>query len=260
MQRQLSQDESNRASSPAILPASILGKALFLDVDGTLIDIAPTPESVHVPADLAGVLGTIANTVDGAVAVVSGRSIENIDQLLRPARLAAAGLHGSEFRAPGGHIETLPPPPALESARPQLVELARRLPGVHIEDKGPAIAVHFRAVPEAAEAVEQQVSAIASESDGSLAAQKGKMVFELKPAIAGKGHAVERFMTLPEFAERMPIAIGDDFTDEDMFRIVNSLGGLSVRVGENDRPTAAQFHVESPAALRSWLASLGGTD
>lgn len=240
----------------AILPESVAGRALFLDVDGTLIDIAPSPDEVVVPPALATHLRRISTATGGALAVVSGRTVETIDQLLTPEKFPAAGLHGGEFRDPAGTIIRLPSPPALEVCRPLIAELARRLPGVHVEDKGRAVAVHYRAVPEAGAEVERAVEEMAAGTSGTLTTQRGKMVIELKPADAGKGQAVVRFMSHPPFAGLSPIAIGDDITDEEMFEVVNSLGGLTVRVGTADRPTAAQRYIESPDAVRDWLASI----
>ena len=144
----------------------------------------------------------------------------------------------------------------LQTSRPILADLANRFPGAHIEDKGPAIAVHYRAVPEAEEEIRRLVQALADQSDGTLAAQKGKMVIELKPEGTGKGAAVERLMRVPPFAGRSPLAIGDDITDEEMFAVVNRLGGTSYRVGPAGEPTAASLRIDSPDAVRVWLASL----
>ncbi len=240
----------------AVLPASIAGRALFLDVDGTLVDIAPSPDEVVIPPSLAANLRLASTATGGALALVSGRTIETLDRLLVPETFPAAGLHGGEFRDPAGTIIRLPPPPALEGCRPLIAELARRLPGVHVEDKGRAVAVHYRAVPDAGEEVERAVDEMAAGTDGTLTTQRGKMVIELKPADAGKGQAVVRFMSQPPFAGLSPIAVGDDITDEEMFKVVNDLGGLTVRVGTPDRPTEARHYIESPDAVRNWLASI----
>ena len=251
----ISSDQSEFADAN-VLPLSVAGRALFLDVDGTLIDIAASPDSVIVPGTLAGDLRGASLKVGGALALVSGRTIETVDRLLHPETFPVAGLHGGEFREPGGVSVQLPTPPALATYRPLIAQLAERFSGVHIEDKGRAIAVHYRAVPSAGEEVERAVEEMAATSGDTLATQKGKMVIELKPIDAGKGVAVARFMSSPPFAGRLPIAIGDDITDEEMFRIVNALGGLSVRVGTPDRPSEALQYIESPEAVRNWLASI----
>lgn len=237
------------------LPSSPHGYAFFFDVDGTLIDIAPTPDSVVVPPDLVPDLSRLAEQADGAVAVVSGRTIETIDRLLAPARFSAAGLHGVELRLPSGVSEIAEPPPALADLRPALAELVARWPGAALEDKGAAIAVHYRGNPDAESDVLDTVELLLPRAHGQLAAQRGKMVIELKPAHAGKGEAVRRLMAGAPFAGRRPLAVGDDVTDEDMFAVVNELGGITVRVGLRDRPTAAQFQMHDTAAVRSWIAS-----
>lgn len=240
------------------LPMSVAGYALFLDVDGTLIDIAASPDAVIVPATLANDIRNVSIKAGGALALVSGRTIETVDRLLHPETFPVAGLHGGEFREPGGEPVQLPSPPALATFRPLISELAERLSGVHVEDKGRAIAVHYRAAPSAGDEVERTVEEMAARSGDTLATQKGKMVIELKPIDAGKGEAVTRFMSLPPFAGRSPIAIGDDITDEEMFKVVNALGGLSVRVGTPDRPSEADQYIENPQAVRNWLASIEG--
>lgn len=251
---------SQPAEAPAgafVLPPSPVGYAVFLDVDGTLIDIAERPELVVVPSDLPPALRQAADAIGGSLALVSGRTIDTLDALFAPVKLTAVGLHGTEYRSPEGEIIHVPPPPQLELLRPALTELAGRFPGAHLEDKGRAIAVHYRAVPEAEEEIRRRVEEWAEGSGGTLAAQKGKMVIELKPAGAGKGTAVERLLQVPPFAGRVPMAIGDDITDEEMFKVVNRFGGLTFRVGAPDRPTEATAHIESPADVRRWLAQIG---
>ncbi|MGD9738840.1 MAG: trehalose-phosphatase [Bauldia sp.] len=237
------------------LPSSAAGYAFFFDLDGTLIDIAPTPGSVIVPESLASDLMALERSAGGALAVVSGRSIATIDQLLVPARFAAAGLHGGELRLPGGSVTAEPPPPALRALLPDLEALVSRWPGAMLEDKGAAIAVHYRNNPAAEGDVVATVGALLPRAEGTLAAQHGKMVVELKPAHAGKGEAVRRLMEGSPFAGRRPIAIGDDVTDEDMFNAVNAAGGISVRVGPRDRPTAARYQMHDTAAVRAWIGA-----
>lgn len=248
-------NQSKRSGSN-VLPMSVAGYALFLDVDGTLIDIAASPDSVVIPDTLVGDLRIASVNAGGALALVSGRTIETLDRLLHPETFPTAGLHGGEFREPGGAAIQLPSPPALATNRPLIVHLAERFSGVHVEDKGRAIAVHYRAAPSAGDEVERAVEEMAARSAGTLATQKGKMVIELKPIDAGKGGAITRFMSMPPFAGRSPIAIGDDITDEEMFKVVNAMGGLSVRVGAPDRPSEADQYIENPQAVRNWLASI----
>lgn len=237
------------------LPRSAGGYAFFFDLDGTLIDIAQTPDSVVVPTTLAADLMALAQSAGGALAVVSGRSIATIDHLLAPARFAAAGLHGNELRIPGGAVVMEPPPPALALLRPDLEALVARWPGAMLEDKGAAIAVHYRGNPAAEPEVVATVEKLLPRAEGSLAAQHGKMVVELKPARAGKGEAVRRLMREAPFSGRRPIAFGDDVTDEEMFSAINAVDGISIRVGPRDRPTAARYHIPDSAALRSWIGA-----
>lgn len=239
-----------------VLPPPPKGYAVFLDVDGTLVDIAERPELVVVPPSLPASLIQASDALGGSLALVSGRTIETLDALLAPAKLTSIGLHGTEYRSPEGEIIHMPPPPALEALRPKLAALAGRFPGAHLEDKGRAIAVHYRAVPEAEDDIRREVEAWAAGSNGSLAVQKGKMVIELKPAGAGKGAAVDRLLKVPPFTGKVPLAIGDDVTDEEMFKVVNRIGGLSYRVGQPDRPTEAKAYIESPERVRQWLADI----
>jgi len=239
------------------LPAAPAGLAFFLDVDGTLIDIAPTPDGVFVPPDLPEALAALAMATDGAVAIVSGRAIVSLDALLGASSLVKAGLHGSELRRSGGEMEAMPAPPALELLRPLLTALVGRWPGTLLEDKGAAIAIHYRGNPDAEPDVLQTVEGLLPLTEGTVAAQPGKMVVELKPASAGKGNVVRRLMGEPPFVGRRPVAIGDDITDEAMFEAANAMGGLSIRVGSDDRPTHALHRIADTASLRAWVAALG---
>jgi len=241
--------------APFALPRSAAGHAFFIDVDGTLIDIAATPDAVTVPDDLAGHLAALAQGANGAVAIVSGRTIATLDRLLGRGPFATAGLHGGQLRRSGGEIIAEPPPPALAAVRPALERLATRWPGILIEDKGAALAVHYRGNPAAAGAVLAAVESLLPAADGLLTIQRGKMVVELKPAGAGKGKVVRELMAAPPFAGRIPVAIGDDVTDEEMFTAVNDMGGISIRIGPIDAETAAFYRLPDPASVRAWLAS-----
>ncbi len=238
------------------LPFRAADWAFFLDVDGTLLEIATTPDAVYVPADLAATLRAIADRNDGALALVSGRSIETLDALFAPERFAAAGLHGFETRTPDGRVSRPQAPAALDVLRPRLAALAGTHAGAVLEDKGSAIAVHYRLAPEAGPALEAAIRGLAGTVGDSLAVQLGKMVIELRPAASSKGTAVSDLAAAPPFAGRRLIALGDDLTDEAMFRVVNELGGVSVRVGGEERPSAARFRAPGVAAVRDWLAGL----
>ncbi len=247
----------------AVLPGFDLPRALdrwavFLDIDGTLIDIAPTPESVFVPPDLPVRLERLFDRTGGAMSLVTGRSIATVDRLLAPARLPVAGIHGFEIRFGEGDMLLTPPPPALTTLRPLLANFAQSRPGLLLEDKASALAVHYRAVPDAGPEVEAFVrSAVALAGGSELHVQVGKMVVEVRPATASKGTAVAAMLARPAFTGRRPLALGDDVTDEAMFAVVNAMdGGVTVQVGAGDRPTAARYRISSPGAVRDWLTAV----
>lgn len=237
------------------LPASVEGLALFLDVDGTLLEIAPTPDAVTVPAGLVPLLTSLARRLDGAMALLSGRPLVQLDTLLAPFRPAAAGVHGAELRrADGVVVEAGPTPPIDPALRRWLTaELANR-PGVRIEDKGSAIACHYRAAPQSAPYVKAAALA-AQRAHPGLAILEGRMVVELRHAGADKGRALRALMAGPPFAGRRPVAIGDDVTDLDAFRAAEALGGLGLAVGMTLAPARACVF-DGPAAVHAWLARL----
>lgn len=234
-------------------PAVAADWALFLDVDGCLLDFADRPEDVLVPVDLRGDLDRLSAALGGAVAFVSGRSIVQLDALFAPLRLPSAGLHGLEVR---DHCESERPcierPPELERVRAAATRVVSDHPGAQVEDKGIALALHWRADPQARPALEAiAATALAQLPDYRL--QHGNCVVELRPAVADKGTAVERLMRVAPFAGRLPVFAGDDFTDEDGFAAAHRGGGLSVIVGDR-RPTAARHALHDTSALRAWLA------
>lgn len=237
------------------LPVSIEGRSLFLDVDGTLLDIAPRPQDVRIPADLPGDLALLSARLDGALALVSGRNVALLRQLFPGLGGGLAGLHGAEIAYPDGTLDAAQRLPALQMAIEAMVRAAAGWPGVVIEDKGAAFAAHYRLAPGFAEAVEAEMEKLASRLGDGVVVQRGKCVIEIRPTGHDKGAALLALMSRPPFVGRLPIAIGDDLTDEAMFRIVNDLGGLSVRVGTSGR-SAAGAHVSSPDDVRSWIRSL----
>lgn len=230
--------------------------ALFLDIDGTLVDIAARPTEVFVPPGLVDVLRAVNECLSGAVALVSGRAIEDLDRLFRPLRLRAAGVHGAERRVvPNGTIEegvTDPLSPALLS---ELKTMLRDFPGVTVEDKRHAFAVHYRAVPhfggELGIAVRRFVDA-----RQELVAMPGHCIFELKRPGHSKGTAVADFMRLAPFAGRVPVFIGDDVTDMAGFEAVHKLGGTCYSVGREMRGVDDWF--ETPDDVRGWLERIVG--
>jgi trehalose 6-phosphate phosphatase len=231
--------------------------ALFLDVDGTLLEIAASPQAVALPAELRERLRALSQGSGGAVALVSGRAIADLDALFAPLTLPSAGLHGFEHRAASGAYRRRQPPSAatLEAARGAMLQLARRHPGVLVEDKRFALALHYRGAPQLEETVVAAMRDIAAQVADELELQRGKMVIELRPAGATKANAVATYLEEAPFAGRMPIFIGDDLTDEPAFDLVNRRGGVSVLVGA-PRISAARAGLADVAAVHSWLAQL----
>ncbi|WP_224082824.1 trehalose-phosphatase [Cupriavidus laharis] len=231
------------------LPLIEPNTALFLDFDGTLADLAPRPELVQVEPELVGTLHRLYERLEGALAIVSGRPIIELDDFLQPLRLPAAGVHGAEMRT-GGAQMAMKSAPGLEPLIPHLEALVRRHPGLRLERKSVAVAIHYREAPELEGLVRAAVADVLRHAVG-LEGLPGKMVVEVKPAGINKGDAITAFMNMPPFAGREPVFAGDDVTDEAGFAVVRKLGGIGVLVGQRD--TMASVSVTGPAALRCWL-------
>jgi trehalose 6-phosphate phosphatase len=227
---------------------------LFLDLDGTLIEIAAAPTGVIVPADLVPMLHQLHAALDGALAIVSGRPIAEIDRLLQPLRLAAAGVHGCEMRAQAHGAIELATPPFPQRVLASLRDRLGPHDGVAIEEKGPGVALHYRHAPE----LESRIRALTREmslEEHGLRIVHGRKVVELLPARASKRAAVEDFLTRAPFRDRQPIMIGDDAADAPAIDAVRALGGLGLRVaGEHFAPADADF--SGPAGVRAWLRAL----
>jgi trehalose 6-phosphate phosphatase len=234
------------------------GMAVFLDVDGTLLDLSETPDGVHVPKDLISLLGRVHDALHGALALVSGRTVENLDTLFRPLVLPAAGLHGLEVRIRAdAAIEGHALADELTREKDILFREFGDAPGVLIEDKGPCLALHYRRNLEMKAPLEAAAGRALDRLGSGFQMIAGNMVFELKPAAAHKGSAVRAFMETGAFRGRRPVMLGDDVTDEDAFDAVNALDGVSVCVGGR-RPTRATHELGSVAAVHDWLTSLCG--
>lgn len=228
--------------------------AFFLDVDGTLIDIAPHPDAVVVPPGLLEDLSTLQTRCAGALALVSGRAIENLDRLFAPLRLAASGIHGAETRTRPGqevHASVLPLPP---DVRATLALIADDLDGVMAEDKGASVAMHYRAAPSTGPVLEGLLHALVDQSFGRLVVLPGRFVFEVKQAGHDKGLAIRAFMKVPEFSGRTPVFLGDDVTDQAGFAAVSALGGVAVSVGR--RFPGVHAVLPEPADVRALIATL----
>ena len=220
--------------------------ALFLDFDGTLVDIAAQPEAVVVPPGLVQILAGLQQVLGGALAVVSGRPIAQIDAFLAPLRLPVAGEHGAERRDSAGHTTLLPALP-LQRVEAAAQALAREYPALRVETKRGSVALHYRQAPELEALCVNTLQAAVDDSPG-LALLAGKMVAEAKPGNIGKGKAIEAFLHEPPFHGRVPLFVGDDVTDEAGFSVVQAQGGKGFKVGEGS--TTAWHRLQSPAGLR----------
>ncbi|WP_420391837.1 trehalose-phosphatase [Acuticoccus sp.] len=230
--------------------------ALFLDFDGTLVEIADRPDGVVVAPSLHDLIERAVARTDGAVAVVSGRPVKEIDRFLG-IPIAAAGMHGLEFRrTPGGEIEHQPAPPEMDTLRKRIADFPfMGSSGVVMEDKGAGLAVHYRAEPSRQEDVVAAMDRATEDLD-TLHLIHGKMVVEAKRRGFDKGAAVRAFLERAPFAGRTPIFIGDDVTDEDGIRAANAAGGYGIKVGEGS--TDAPHRLPDVAAVHAWLAALAG--
>jgi trehalose 6-phosphate phosphatase len=225
--------------------------ALFLDFDGTLVDIVPHPDAVIVDPGLPEVLTGLRSRLGGALAIVTGRPISDIDRFLPRLGLDVCGLHGLERRI-GGIVSV---PDGLRDLGPEVAALRRALaghPGILIENKGISVAVHWRMAPEAEAEARAAIDDLARRLGPTHRVQEGKAVRELVPMAAGKGEAIRALMRMPPYRGRRPIFSGDDVTDEHGFAAVRDLGGATVKVGVGE--TGAERRVASPTELRSALA------
>jgi len=230
--------------------------ALFLDVDGCLLDLADSPDAVVVAEGLRERLEALRSRLGGALALVSGRAIAKLDELFAPSRFDAVGLHGAECRSRRRTSGAGPPPPALATVRDAASRLAAVYDGALVEDKGRAVALHWRGAPDAEPAL-QAFAAHSLEQLPGYRLQQGRQVVELYPGGEGgegvdKGRAIAALLETPPYRGRTPVFAGDDYTDESGFELVNAREGISVLVGDR-APSAARFHLTDPAAVRAWL-------
>jgi trehalose 6-phosphate phosphatase len=232
------------------------GWALFLDVDGTLLEIAETPQSVHVPETLKQLLVSLSLRLGGALGLISGRSLNDLDHLFAPLRFCAAGVHGWERRDVTGRVFRPDLDPCrLDAAREHLWQFTKQHEGLLLEDKGHGLAVHFRRAPQLRWEVNTAVRLACQQAGSEFAFQAGKCVFEIRPAACTKGSAIRAFMERPPFAGRLPIYIGDDITDEAGFALVNEVGGISIRVGDS-QSSVAQHRLPGVRQVLRWLESI----
>ena len=239
-------------------PLASLGEAaLFFDVDGTLVALEQKPEAVVVSEALRTLLARLIITTGGALALVSGRSIAQLDSLFKPLEFSASGVHGLERRLlPGKTYRIIDATDALDDARAELEAFTKAHPGTLFEDKGLTLALHYRMAAEHREKAAELVRKLVSADPEKLVLLEGKMVFELKPPGFDKGRAIADFMTEPPFRGRRPIFAGDDVTDEAGFRTINQMNGIAIKVGIDDRPTEAVFGLDNVEAMLGWLEGL----
>lgn len=233
-------------------PDPSLGWAYFLDVDGTLINIADTPQAVVVDTALLELIASLYRASGGAVALVSGRMISDLQSRIGLSQLPLAGLHGLERRDSTGRLWIHAAPPATKSAiKEALASMLARHPGLLLEDKGLTLALHYRLAPELASYAHQIMGRFANEAGQGLELQRGKRVVEIKPAGIDKGTAVAEYLAELPFRGRRAVFIGDDLNDEHGFAEVNRMDGISIKVGKG--ASCARFRLPDVAAVRHWL-------
>ena len=256
------EDMPSEQTSPGIGPGSraplppLDQAALLLDIDGTLLDLAPTPREVWVPPDLANTLGRLLTRTSGALALVSGRSLNDIDLIFAPEQFPAVGGHGAEMRLSidSEAVATHAPPMDKELKR-RLAAIAKLSPGILLEDKGYSLALHYRLAPHAEKAIYEAVSLIRADlPNAPIEVLPGKCVCEIKHSGFNKASGVVELMTHEPFKGRRPIFIGDDVTDESVFAIMPDFGGLAFSVGRRAHGVAGHF--DEPRDVREWLAHL----
>jgi len=247
--------ELARAPQSRLLPDKIEYErfAVLLDVDGTILDIAPSPHEVDVPITLRQTLARIAERTGGALALVSGRSLADLDLVFSPLRLPAIGGHGAEIR-PSADGQSYERRAASLNAelKLQLQAIAALHPGVFLEDKGYAVALHYRADPaRGPELLSEATRICLTQPPRTIELLTGKAVIEIKSAGFNKGTAVRELMSQPPFAGRTPIFIGDDRTDEDAFAVMPEFDGIAISVGRKLPGIDSRF--QTPAEVRVWL-------
>jgi trehalose 6-phosphate phosphatase len=241
---------------PAALVPHLNQTAILLDIDGTLLDLAPTPREVWVPPGLSKTLSRLLVRTSGALAFVSGRSLNDIDLIFAPDQFPAVGGHGAEMRvgADSESVATHAPPMDKELKR-RLAVIAKLSPGILLEDKGYSLALHYRLAPHAEKAIYAAVSLIRADlPNAPIEVLPGKCVCEIKHSGFNKATGVRELMTHEPFKGRRPLFVGDDVTDEAVFSIMPEIGGMAFSVGRRAKGVAGYF--DDPSDVRAWLAHL----
>jgi trehalose 6-phosphate phosphatase len=234
-------------------PIDIRKTAILLDIDGTLLDLAPTPHDVRVPPTLRRTLERLQQDTDGALALVSGRSLADIDLIFKPLKLSAVGGHGAEIRhTANGSADRSSAMPLDHDLKQRFAYIARLDPEIIIEDKGYSIAIHYRLAPDKRRAIDDAINTIVEDlPPGWVEVLPGKSVVEIKKLGFNKGTAIRELMSHPPFAGRRPVFVGDDTTDETAFAVMPEFDGLAVSVGRMVPGVARRF--ETPSDVRRWL-------
>lgn len=223
--------------------------ALFLDFDGTLTEIAARPDQVYIESSLLALLERVRHLLGGAVAIITGRPLREIDAYLMPLQLPGAGQHGAELRVRGNETARRRSWPEVAQAAAQLTKRFAGDPELILEDKGAAVALHYRAAPQREDECVAAMRELAQQHRLDL--MLGKMVVELRPRGQNKGVAVTTLLARPLFSARQPVFVGDDTTDEDGFARVQALGGYGVKVGAGQ--SCARYRLDTVADVHRWL-------
>jgi trehalose 6-phosphate phosphatase len=233
--------------------------AILLDVDGTLLDLAPTPREVFVPDALRDTLVRLSEHTGGALAFVSGRPVSELDLIFSPLELPAIGGHGAELRTvPGVPPEAARLPPLDPSVKRRFAAIAEAAPGIVLEDKGYSLALHYRLAPQQERLVREAAAAVCAGVKSPIEILPGKFVVEIKQKGFTKATAVRELMTYPPFAGRRPLFIGDDITDLAVFDVLPDYDGIGISVGRRVDGVAACF--DRPADVRRWLDQISQSD
>jgi len=253
-------DDDTGAPETVPVPRSLVPHlrecAVLLDIDGTLLDLAPTPREVWVPPGLAKTLHRLLERTDGALALVSGRSLNDIDLIFAPDQFPAVGGHGAEMRIRGdSEAVAASAPPMDKELKRRLAAIAKLSPGILLEDKGYSLALHYRLAPHAEKAIYAAVSLIRADLPSApIEVLPGKCVCEIKHSGFNKASGVRELMMHEPFRGRRPFFIGDDVTDESVFAIMPDMDGLAFSVGRRAKGVAGHF--DAPSDVREFLSHL----